>query len=1074
MAGKDWPDREGKDDPWKGVAWKRDGLWNLLEVRSRAIVAAALSTRSKISHPWEKEDWVVICSALNRVLSLCVQAEHTINRKSATNIPTFELHIVYAGSDGSDRVFTIPNVRRAPEAEKRRATLITEIITDAQDAVPAVTIRFRTTDKDQFDTFFDIIKDDFARQIRLSVDGLYQRPTLGERPPEGDAERQWDLRFRFCDFMRRFLSGLDVTGASAHPFTAFLLQPEYVAETPNHIPSGSFGYGYVLDEGQRKYVRERYSGTAETDLRTLDSSRVPCAGGQCGRVYLTGRATEAHDVDDARQDSPTDLQVVEKRILGDSVLLEIPVFGTRRMYTENAPDGPEFVLCLCLPKSDRPDKVLPARRIGNDDVAPSVVGQRVLAHTAPPHDALVLPAEAQVLCEMGQRLLSEYASAFGAANVQRQSLNTASTPRSSNVATPVSTAPTLRSAARFGMVGESRTLNEVLNKVDRIARTGFDVLIVGESGVGKELVARAIHTASARHGGPFVPVDCASLPQELVEEELFGHVEGAHSTARERKPGLFDAAHEGTLFLDEIGDMAPAAQAKVLRVLQEREVRPVGAVRSHAVDVRVIAATNQPRKIRKELFHRLADMEIRVPPLRERPDEIRSLANHFARPGRSFTDEALDLFAGYTWPGNIRQLRNIINRCCTLIDATQISVEDIVTRVSWPPPSEEELEDAAVRPNTSGGARGDIRPPSHEANTPAAQPRNEVISQLVSYLWSYPADGTPARSSWAVKESAVLKGEIGRAREEPGLGVAIVTTELAADIFGDLADDRITAAINWGAASAEPSEPYRILARDRRAVDDTSTSARPDLRHTFAWAVVLARSGRYPSLVASHLNLVLNAQDPEDGGWPAEDDAAARSELFAAIYAIEFLHLVEEGETVVVAELRRRISDAKMHGIRWLLRKREEYAGLWSSGVLQEFAWDRGHAAAWVLHRLGRTADCAVEGWRECLDNALQLMLQNARDHKTWLRSNENQRHRVEARIAAAARRSMTAAWASPASREFADLYLSAWAGRAQRWLTALDYERDMDVATAAFIIGGMVAPSDLPGISGSPAVALG
>lgn len=1068
MAGKDWPNREGKEGPWKGVVWKRDGLWNVLRVRSAAILAAALSARSKIAHPWEKEDWVVICSALSRVLSLCVQAEATINTKSKTSIPTFELDIRYTQPDRPERLYTIPNVRRAPETEMRRATMITKMITAAKDAVPAVTIRFRTTDQDRFDTFLDIAKDEFARQLRVGVDGLYPRPTLGERPPETGAERQWDLRFRFCDFMRRFLCGFNASKAPAHPFTAFLLQPQYIADASNHIPSGSFGYGYVLDEGQRKYVREQYSDTAETDLKTLDSSRVPCAGGQCGRVYLTGRATEAHDVDDARQDSPTDLQVVEKRLLGDSVLLEIPVFGTRRMYTENAPDGPEFVLCLCLPKGDPHEIALNKDlQAGEGDIV-SDVGKRVLVHTAPPRDALVLPAEAQVLCEMGQRLLSEYATAFGSSAKVSGSRSVTATGSVSAVISPVSasTSTGTQGSTLFGIIGESPKLNEVRNKIDRIARTEYDVLLLGESGVGKELVARGIHAASARHAGSIVTLNCAAMPQELVEEELFGYVKGAHSNAITDKPGLIESADQGTLFLDEIGDMAPAAQAKVLRVLEDKEVRRVGALTWKKVDVRLVAATSRPQFIRKDLYHRVSVMEIVIPPLRERKEDIPALAQHFAIPGRTFSRDALQLLAEFDWPGNVRQLRNVVLRGCVLIDSPVIAADDIVRKTEWPPRSEDDAELASpVTVSAGSGAQQ-----AATADIQQVRTLDEAVDSMVSFVWSYPISGEESSASWAVKESAVLKGELGRAREEPGLGTAIVTTELATELFGSAANPRIDTCIDWWTAKAETMEPYRILARNRRAVTDEQAPPTPDLRHTFAWAVLLARSGRYRSLVHAHLKLILSTQEAQ-GGWPAEDGATTRSELFTALYAIECLHLLECHADDVPADLAVRIPESKSTGIQWLLKQLHANGGLWSSGVLREFAWDRVHASAWVLHRLAKTADAPVDGWRESLDKVLLIMLQHARDQRTWLGSDEDQQHRVEARIAAAVRRCKDATWVSASSRDFSEIYLGGWSGRAQRWLNRLDLQRQMDVATAAFLIGGIVAPDNFASLGGRAAL---
>ena len=234
---------------------------------------------------------------------------------------------------------------------------------------------------------------------------------------------------------------------------------------------------------------------------------------------------------------------------------------------------------------------------------------------------------------------------------------------------------------RSPIIGRSEAFNEVVAQVREIARIPSTVLITGESGTGKELVARAIHDMSDRKDAGFIAINCASIPAALLESELFGHERGSFTGASCRKKGLFEEAHHGTVFLDEIGEMDMAMQAKLLRVLQERTIRRVGAVKDIGIDVRVIAATNRDlaqriadRSFREDLFYRLNVFPIHVPPLRERTADISALAaffldsfsRAFGRDFRSVSDEAERLMEQYAWPGNIRELRNVIERICIM------------------------------------------------------------------------------------------------------------------------------------------------------------------------------------------------------------------------------------------------------------------------------------------------------------------------------------------------------------------------------------------------------------------------
>ena len=243
----------------------------------------------------------------------------------------------------------------------------------------------------------------------------------------------------------------------------------------------------------------------------------------------------------------------------------------------------------------------------------------------------------------------------------------------------------------YEMIGESDAINHIKVMVEKVAKTEARVLITGPNGTGKELVAHQLHEKSERANFPLIEVNCAAIPSELIESELFGHVKGAFTSAIKDRAGKFEAADKGTLFLDEIGDMSLSAQAKVLRALQENVVTRVGADKDIKVDVRVIAATNKDLKkeiekgrFREDLYHRLAVILIKVPVLNERRDDIPLLIEHFtekiaAEQGiapKSFSDDAIKLLQEYDWTGNIRELRNIVERLI-ILSGNEISVSDI-------------------------------------------------------------------------------------------------------------------------------------------------------------------------------------------------------------------------------------------------------------------------------------------------------------------------------------------------------------------------------------------------------------
>ncbi|MCG6921843.1 MAG: sigma-54 dependent transcriptional regulator [Acidobacteria bacterium] len=245
---------------------------------------------------------------------------------------------------------------------------------------------------------------------------------------------------------------------------------------------------------------------------------------------------------------------------------------------------------------------------------------------------------------------------------------------------------------RYRMVGRSAALEKVWDAIRRAAPTNATVLLTGESGVGKELAARAIHSNSLRQDEAFVQVNCAAIPEELIESELFGHEKGSFTGAAEKQIGKFELAHRGTIFLDEVGDMSLRTQAKVLRVLQEGEVERIGSQKTIQVDVRVIAATNktleeeiEAGRFREDLYFRLSVLPIRVPPLRERPEDVEPLIEHFVqefcsvnnfRP-KAFAPPAMEALKRHPWRGNVRELKNVVERLLIMAEGDEVRAEDV-------------------------------------------------------------------------------------------------------------------------------------------------------------------------------------------------------------------------------------------------------------------------------------------------------------------------------------------------------------------------------------------------------------
>ena len=288
-----------------------------------------------------------------------------------------------------------------------------------------------------------------------------------------------------------------------------------------------------------------------------------------------------------------------------------------------------------------------------------------------------------------------------------------------------------------GIVGNSNAILEVLKITSHVCRTESTVLVTGESGTGKELIARAVHYNSPRKDGPFVVINCGALPENLQESELFGHVKGAFTGAIRDKMGLFQQAQKGTVLLDEIGETLPSTQVKLLRFLQDGEIRPVGGNKSIFVDTRIIAATNENLekavelgRFRKDLFYRINVIRIHIPPLRERREDIPLLVEYFLekilekfkKGKRVFSEEAMYAFMNYDWPGNIRELQNMIERAVALSKSEIINVDEL----PLPVPVE---EFAALSRNPLD----DERKKSFIVTTLAEQEKNAIIEALNKY-----------------------------------------------------------------------------------------------------------------------------------------------------------------------------------------------------------------------------------------------------------------------------------------------------------------------------------------------------
>lgn len=610
---------------YNGFYWDADGLLDLLKVRCRALIAAAFAEGNWHEWPWRPADWRPVAVATRKALSLFIQAEAGQNSTAEDEeLPQIKFRVELEGLPPVEHVIGTPNNRVSPKITCEFQTSVS-----GTSQTGSITVSFMHTAP--HDVAYKYVQEvlEFQASLRACPE-LHPRRGFGTTAAISIDEKRWDARVRFSDFLRRFLQHYDGGRSSdtpIDPFMAFFLVPR--SWHRNHIASGMWGYRYQLDEGQAQFLKE--NGVAP---EVLEGNNVDFPEGLCSHVYLSGRAVDAVSTEvlfRKYQNTSDTLRRIEDKILrSDSVLIEVPVYDAGLIDRDVAPDGPECILGVCIPKARRAMAVAAPRR------------ELLASMIEPPSFSGFEPGECQAVFEMAHHLISRY----------------------------VLIRP---SVARSGLVGNSPAMRVLQDLIEKFARQPQHVLILGESGSGKELVAKAVKELSPRASKPFVSLNCAAIPENLIESELFGHVKGAFTGAIADKAGKFQTAHQGTLFLDEIGELTGAAQAKLLRAVQFGQVERVGSTKEEFVDVRVIAATRKNLEeetrngnFRDDLFYRLNALTISVPPLRNHledvPDLVESyLAKH--HPHHLFDDLAMRMLMNYTWgKNNVRELENIITR----------------------------------------------------------------------------------------------------------------------------------------------------------------------------------------------------------------------------------------------------------------------------------------------------------------------------------------------------------------------------------------------------------------------------
>lgn len=422
----------------------------------------------------------------------------------------------------------------------------------------------------------------------------------------------------------------------------------------------------------------------------------------------------------------------------------------------------------------------------------------------------------------------------------------------------------------------SEMMRKLVAMAERVARGSASVLITGETGSGKELIAHAIHHHSLRSSRPWVDVNCAALPEHLVESELFGYEKGAFSGADSAKPGLFELADKGTLFLDEIGELEPKVQVKLLRVLDGSPYFRLGGSRKVTVDVRIIAATNRPLeeavrtgRFRSDLFHRIGQIQLQVPPLRERPEDIAALADFFLEknhPGMKLSRDAMARLCAYSWPGNIRELRNVLLQAATMAEGNEVHAGDLPVEitgiVSAPAPQPappahtpatlDEMEKSAIL-RTLQGAGGH----QGKAAEKLGISRRTLSRKLKQYQLNLDA-ATPAVALGTLSEA-----EQRYYRAEVNISARLATADHETEV-------KVVNVSGGGVALSEVREPFRLAGGFELRFELPGTSEVIDSKCQLVWAEPTGRAGvRFVDLPRERQTVIHRwlRERQRDEGW---------------------------------------------------------------------------------------------------------------------------------------------------------------------------------------------------------------
>jgi len=656
--------------PWT-KKWGEDGFrYQVLTTRARAILAAAFAGKRYISHPWLEYDWEPVLEAVNRVLSLFLQAK-SISVEPNGSVPILPaLKIAGEYKEIRERAVSRFSFSRLFQNDEWRAQTRNSLDSRQKPkksfVVPIVEWR-KGIEADEHSRIeinlyasgeshqppvevWEFLETELTAQLNMPIylHNSIPRDDIDRVFGLTSEERLWDLRIRFTDFLRRFLTcyrpDLDQHApVKPDPFTVFFVQPRTHRASVDsvHLRSGLFGHAYVIDAGQQRFLVEQKGQQHEHSTLPTDAIQtdyLPFPDGLCTHVYLTARSSDSVQVGRiiagyAATGHNAQLKRLEASLLQNRTLMEIPIYDELPMLGDPTADGPRLTLCIAVPMpfKERAEETDKWNAIEYFD-----------SLRAPDHSNYA-PGEAQIVREMALKMARRFLSVSVASDFSE-------------------------------VVGVSPVMLNVKRELERLSSDDSSILILGESGTGKSRLARAIHAAGTRVSKPFENVD--SAPDELFYEHLFGCVKGAHSTALENKDGIAKLADGGTLLIDDIDRLSLKAQEKFLGFLDNKSFRPSGSTKEIKVDVRVIATTNAsiPDMIdagtfRRDLYFRLKKHVIILPPLRERREDIPLWAEKFLeeicrKTGRraALTSSAVEVLTNHNWPENLRELETVLER----------------------------------------------------------------------------------------------------------------------------------------------------------------------------------------------------------------------------------------------------------------------------------------------------------------------------------------------------------------------------------------------------------------------------